>query len=132
MLRKGFLIIILFVYLAASAGVVVNFHYCMNQLASLSFSHEADHEDGTCGGCGMDKSENSCCKDHLITYKIEDCHQPAASVSEPAVCVSFLHLFIQADTPDALTASQSLVVFDHSPPSGSFNKRYRDLQVFRI
>jgi len=132
MIRKGFLFIMLFIYLTASAGVVVNLHYCMNQLASLSFTHETDHEDGKCDGCGMDKSENSCCSDRQITYKIEDCHQPSASISEPAVSICFLPLSELADVPDALTVSHSNTGFDLSPPVGSLNKRYRDLQVFRI
>ena len=58
---KKFLVTILaLVYLASSSGAVVNLHYCMGKLKSWDLSHTSKN---TCGNCGMEKANKSCCHD---------------------------------------------------------------------
>ena len=57
-------------YFAATCGVVINSHYCMNRLVSVHlFEKSAD----VCGRCGMDTYElNGCCHDEVKVIKLEE------------------------------------------------------------
>ena len=67
---KRFLATILLVtYLAFSSGVVINYHFCMNELASATL-FEKDQD--VCGMCGMHNDNNGCCHDEVVVIKAED------------------------------------------------------------
>ena len=72
-------------YFAATCGVVINSHYCMNSLASV---HLFEKFANICGRCGMDTYEsNGCCHDELKLIKLEDDQNkiPIASYDIPSV-----------------------------------------------
>jgi hypothetical protein len=77
--RKTGLIILIFLYLAFTAGISVQRHYCMNRMAALRFTAKPEER---CGFCGMEKTErdNSCCHDEQAVYKITDDQQPGFPV----------------------------------------------------
>lgn len=62
-MRKIIIAIAAFFYLSASSGFTLHLHYCMGKLADWGLWN---NDAKTCGGCGMEKSDekdNGCCKD---------------------------------------------------------------------
>jgi hypothetical protein len=132
-MRKILIGLIAFFYLTASAGLVVNFHHCMDQLASVSFFEDKDHDDGNCDQCGMDKAAFSCCHDQVVSYKISDSHQPSGDVQlSPALTIIYTFLIDEVYDPAFKNADLVYLEADKSPPQNLSNKRYRTLRVFRI
>lgn len=119
-------------YLAFTSGVVMNVHYCMGMVSSVTFSHERDHDDGTCSKCGMKKTENHCCRDEVKTVRLNDSHQASSFAFELAS--------VSAETPEHFTLlhepRQGLSVIPStgyfSPPPETLNKVYRRIHVFLI
>lgn len=132
-MRKVLIGLIAVFYLTCSAGLVVNFHHCMDQLASVSLFDDKDHNDGNCSRCGMDKKEFSCCNDQSISLKIEDTHQPAFEIDIPFV--QFQKVVHYNENLNCSFLSQhDLTSFQEyeSLPRLLSNKRYKTLRVFRI
>lgn len=110
----------------------MNIHYCMGKVSSVTFGHEKDHSDGTCGKCGMNKTENHCCSDETQFLKITDSHQSTnlpqfienVCLSLPVVEISF-QLSGQGQTEQAHATY-------FSPPASTLNKVYLAIHVFRI
>ena len=100
-------------YLALTCGVVVNFHYCMDRLASLQFF---GGESKICAKCGMYKDPNGCCQDEIKVVKIQDDQQTTDAISSliaPKFLQAFVSVFsiISIQTPDIFRDWQN-----HSPP----------------
>lgn len=78
-MKKLLLAILLLSYLAVSSGIVVNFHYCMNRLASTEwFAMEGKR----CDKCGMSmQKSHGCCHDEVKILKMEDDQKISSSVS---------------------------------------------------
>ena len=53
LMRKWFLLLIGFCYLASSSGVAVQWHYCMGKLRSVDVGFSSHEE--SCSKCGMKK-----------------------------------------------------------------------------
>lgn len=130
-MRKTGLIILTFLYLAFTAGVSVQRHYCMNRMAAIRFS---SHHEDRCGYCGMDQSErsNTCCRDESATFKITDDQQP--SVASELKLPNMLYLYSITVLTD-----QAPVLFniahefqDHGPPGTSPVPLYVRNRIFRI
>lgn len=132
MVRSLFIAIIATTYLLFSSGVVVNVHYCMNAIASVSFGYEGDHSDGSCNKCGMDKGAFDCCKDEVREIKLDDAHQPSII----AYSIACLSEHVPQLSSNCLSPVQGYVpepyAFCDIPPPLTGNKRYRSLNVFRI
>jgi hypothetical protein len=118
-------------YLAVSSGVVVNFHYCMNRLASTElFAFETER----CGKCGMDIHESDgCCRDEVQLVKMDD-DQKAAPVfvfnlpGLNAVTISPSVYLAAAFHQDIPVAGHH----NHSPPLLASPDLYLQHSVFRI
>lgn len=132
-MRKILIGLIAVFYLACSCGLVVNFHHCMDQLASISLFDDKDHDDGNCSKCGMDKRQYSCCNDQVVSLKIEDIHQPSFEIDLPSVQFNQIVSF-ENDADFSFLRQTELTSFkeNESPPESLSNKRYRTLRVFRI
>ena len=132
MFRNLFIAIFATAYLLFSSGVVVNVHYCMNAIASVTFGYEGDHSDVSCSKCGMDKGEYACCSDKVQELKINDVHQPASI----AVLLHHAAAAIPEFPADLLLPLQGLspepATHYLTPPPRVGNKLYRSLNVFRI
>ena len=62
-MKKVFIVIVAFFYLAISSGFTVHLHYSMGELADWNLGH---NKSKTCSKCGMENSgekDNGCCKD---------------------------------------------------------------------
>ena len=70
-MKKGFVILLAFTYLAISSGVIVNTHYCMGRIAEVVFG--LDETGKNCDKCGM-KATDGCCHDEVKVVKLADSH----------------------------------------------------------
>jgi hypothetical protein len=119
-------------YLSATSGMVLNVHYCMGKISSVTFGHEKDHNDGTCDKCGMIKTENHCCKDEVTEVKLNDVHQ-TSSVAFELASISTLQpvkLIVLNDPEQGVSAPP---LHDYiSPPPKTLNKVYLNVRTFLI
>ncbi len=119
-------------YLAFTSGVVMNIHHCLGKISSVSFNHGKDHDDGACSKCGMNKTENHCCKDDVKAVKLNDSHQASAFAFELASISAEapVHLTLLHEPEQGLSATPLTEYF--SPPPKTLNKVYRGINVFLI
>lgn len=123
--------ILLIAYFAVSSGVVVNFHYCMNRLASTElFATESKQ----CGKCGMDLHKGKgCCHDEVKVIKMKDDQKVTASLtydlSAPIVAVFVPSEFITSPFTNTLTGSDQQ---NRPPPLLARQDIYLQHCVFRI
>ena len=118
-------------YLAVACGITVNFHFCMDQLASVKlYSTEAKK----CGRCGMETHKsNGCCRDEVETVKLQEDHQKASIADfqllalEPITTIP--SEFIAADFQNV---NEVRHFHNHSPPLLSAQDTYLQINVFRI
>ena len=130
-MKKIVVPILLLCYLAVSTGVIVNFHYCMNRLASTELYAG---ESKQCGKCGMHKNaSNGCCQDEVKIVKMDDDQKITSSLSfnlppgEALVCqVSDFTIASFYNVPETRHYR------DHSPPLISEQDTYLQNSVFRI
>lgn len=76
-MKKLLTISVALLYLAVSCGLVVNMHYCMGELAEISY--HSSEKDSDCGYCGMEDSD--CCHDDLKVFKLDDTHKSSPVVT---------------------------------------------------
>jgi len=130
-MKKILASILLLTYFAFSSGVVINYHYCMDQLASAKlFEKDSD----VCGECGMHSSEsNGCCHDEVKVLKAEeDQNLPSSiafSIKAPAVQLSEVSEFIYFSFRNL---HESLHATAYPPPLLTEQDTYLQNRVFRI
>jgi hypothetical protein len=118
-------------YFVVACGVVVNFHYCMDRLASTTlYVTEAKK----CANCGMEiHRSKGCCRDEVHIVKLQDDQNKILITSytipamEPVVTVP--SDFIVADF---YNINEQLHFYNHSPPLLSAQDTYLQNNVFRI
>ena len=130
-MKKVIVSIVLMCYLAVSSGVIINFHYCMDKLASTEL-FAADTEE--CGKCGMHIDEShGCCRDEVQIVKMNDDQKLAAAFSFD---LPPLDVFFQKPSDFIVTSFYNVPVskhfLNHSPPLISEQDTYLQNSVFRI
>jgi hypothetical protein len=129
-MKKGILSILAVLYLSVTCGVVINFHYCMDRLASTSFFGT---EKKKCGQCGMDiHQSNGCCRDEVLVIKMnndQDSHAIAFENTVPATLQFTPSVFIVASFQHTEVQRH---FHNHSPPLLSGQDIYLQHNVFRI
>ncbi|RYY53809.1 MAG: hypothetical protein EOO09_16595 [Chitinophagaceae bacterium] len=105
-MKKIVLIIVFASYLAFTCGVMVNFHYCMDKLASTQLFSSGSKQ---CGKCGMHMDDaHGCCRDEVQVVKMDDDQKPTAAIDlviptlEPLVTIPSPYLaasFYNFDEP---------------------------------
>ncbi|MFN4315327.1 MAG: HYC_CC_PP family protein [Chitinophagaceae bacterium] len=124
--------ILAFIYLTASVGTTIHFHYCMDKLVNAGLWHNNDKK---CGKCGMDKSHEGnkgCCKDEHKQLKLENDHKGVstyqltelASVLLPVPLFELPHINLPT-----VTEQNPL---SHAPPRRGDIAVYIQNCVFRI
>ncbi|MEP6627013.1 MAG: hypothetical protein ABJA32_03475 [Ginsengibacter sp.] len=69
-MKKFFLLILSFVYLATSSGATVYIHQCMGKMIAWEL---LENEGSSCTKCGMHKNApTDCCKDHVKVLKVQN------------------------------------------------------------
>ena len=113
-MKKGIAAILLVLYVAFSTGVVISFHYCMNDLDSLQLGVAKTE---ICGKCGMHQEEgNACCNDEVKIFKIQDDQQVSAigfKLSSPETVIAELPVW---EETSLITSTHQLFSINHSPP----------------
>lgn len=121
--------IMMFIYLAFTAGVVINHHYCMNELDSTTLFEKAGD---TCGRCGMhtDDSDGCCHDETTVLLSDEDQVKPPA----PFFHFSLAKISERENGMDihALRSEESLVFPALDPPPRPGTERYLRLRIIRI
>ncbi len=126
--KKFIVAIVALVYIALSMGVVMNYHYCRGELASVKFKIK---DDDLCG-CGMGKKhKHKCCNDELKVIKIDDSQKQAVANIELMQQVAEKPEYILLNTTG--TGQQDFIALHYnSPPLQTFNEVYLHNCVFRL
>lgn len=130
-MKKVIVSIVLMCYLAVSSGVIINFHYCMNKLASTELFAVDTKE---CGKCGMHIDEShGCCRDEVQIVKMNDDQKLAGAFSFD---LPTLDVFFQKPSEFIATSffnvPETRHYLNHSPPLLSEQDTYLQNSVFRI
>lgn len=118
-------------YLVVTCGVIVNAHYCMNQLSSVHFFESKTEK---CDLCGMDTHKsNGCCRDEISVIKlVQDQNKvPVISydLSSPELLAITPSEFIILPFTNSCINTQNNF---HPPPLLSRQDSYLQNSVFRI
>jgi hypothetical protein len=130
-MKKIVVLIVALCYLVVTCGVVINFHYCMDRLASKTLFVSQDKK---CGRCGMEiHQSNGCCRDEVQIVKMEeDQHKTTVAsydIPAPELQIVTSSAFIIA----GFTNPHIRHYFhNHSPPLLSEQDTYLQNNVFRI
>jgi len=128
-MKKGIAAILLFLYVAFSTGVVISFHYCMDDFDSLQLGAVKAE---VCGKCGMHATDsNGCCNDEVKIFKIQDDQQSSSisfKFSTPDAVITILPVW---DDASLIKSTHQLFSNNHSPPL-SRQDTYLQNCVFRI
>ena len=130
-MKKIIITIVAACYLVVTCGVVVNFHFCMDRLASTSLFVSQEKK---CGRCGMEIHEsNGCCRDEVQIIKMEEDQTQTnaiaydfSNVGSPVITPSF-YIVAEFEVPNI-----SKHFHNHSPPLLSEQDSYLQHSVFRI
>ena len=98
------------IYLVFSTGILVNAHYCDNDLSSVNYFDYTQEKT-----CGCDSEDDGCCKDEQQFIKVTD-HKDALSTFSivPIALITQLPYLIYA--PSALLADDNSVLENAEPP----------------
>lgn len=118
-------------YFIVTCGVVINFHYCMDRLASTSLF---DASAKKCDRCGMDiHASDGCCRNEMQIVKLENDQNTTTVVDYqlPTLDQQFTapSLFIVAAFENLFHVRHFQ---NHSPPLLSAQDTYLQNNVFRI
>ena len=138
-MKKFFATILAFVYLSASMGATIHFHYCMGRYISWSL---ADKGNEACANCGMQKNiqhpnslsaKSNCCQDEVQQVKTDN------DQKAPQADLQFSKIFAEACSVHNPALSDNLfsslaVAFPNSngPPLESKNPLFILNRNFRI
>ena len=130
-MKKTIASITILCYLAVTCGVIVNFHYCMNRLASMQLFVS---ETKTCGKCGMHTDQpNGCCRDKVKIIKMEVDQKVTESVSFELPALDALpQVPSQFIVASFINVEETRHYRNHSPPLLMAQDVYLQNCVFRI
>ncbi len=115
-MKKVLIVILALLYISTSSGAVVHLHYCMGNLAGWGFG---DDKSANCGGCGMEKKDNGCCKDDHEFLKNDSDQRASETVQMiQLVAVGLPVSVIEISSPDFLSVTIENPV-GHDPPRAS-------------
>jgi hypothetical protein len=119
-MKKVVVAILALVYISTSTGAMLHMHFCMGKLADWGLGQ---NKSKTCGGCGMEKSEekdNGCCKDEHKFFK-NDTDQK--TVESGFQLIQLLSMALPVSFIDILSNDFSSVTEEnpirHAPPRSS-------------
>jgi hypothetical protein len=117
-------------YFAFSCGVMINLHYCMDEVDSVQLYAASDD---TCNRCGMTvKAGEGCCRDEVTIIKLVDDQQTTHqhfTIASPVVEKQDAGTF-QLSAFEEPQAQKHFL--NHSPPILKGQDTYLVHRVFRI
>lgn len=126
--KKATVAILALLYIITTSGVVVNVHYCMGAVSSVTYSH---NEDERCGKCGM-KAKTGCCHSELKVVKLDDVHQQTVKAKEATDFVAALPLVYFQAADANYSSRRDFNISYHSPPDPRVNEVYLHTSTLRI
>ena len=126
-MKKGVAAILLLFYFAFSTGVIISYHYCMDEFDSFQLG---DNTTEICSKCGMHSDDMGCCNDEIKIFKIQDDQQTAAinfKFVAPDAVIELLPVFNET----CVSSTHQVFTNNHSPPL-SKQDTYLQNCVFRI
>lgn len=130
-MKKIVISIALISYLAVTTGIVINFHYCMNKLASTElFAMQGKR----CGKCGMNlHKSHGCCHDEVKVVKMQEDQKVTAFSSFELPALDAM-VIVPSDfiATSFINAPVKGHYNNHSPPLISEQDTYLQNRVFRI
>lgn len=127
-MKKAAIAILALLYIATTSGVVVNVHYCMGAVASVTYGHKSPD---SCGKCGM-KERAGCCHSELKVVKLDDVHQQTVKTQQTAIAVAELPVAFFQAAVETYDSRADFGISYHSPPDPRVNAVYLHTSVFRI
>ena len=130
-MKKAIAAISLVVYFAATSGIVINSHYCMHRLVSVTFF---EGQSKVCAKCGMGLHKGlGCCRDEIKVVKgIQDQNkipQTIFSLSSLAPATAIISDYFVVSL---FNIDRHKNYHNHSPPLLSMQDSYLQYKVFRI
>ena len=118
-------------YLLLTTGIVVNFHYCMDRLASFSFFSSSTKK---CASCGMEiHKSGGCCRDEIRIVKMQDDQNRYDHAGlEIAALPAVIAIPSEYLATHFFNFNGQRHFHNHSPPLLSFQDTYLQISVFRI
>jgi hypothetical protein len=126
--KKAAIAILALLYIVTTSGVVVNVHYCMGAVSSVTYGH--DQSEG-CGKCGM-KNKAGCCHSELKVVKLDDVHQQTIKAKETTTFIAELPVVFFQSAAAIYNSRKDSGISYHSPPDPRVNSVYLHTNVFRI
>jgi hypothetical protein len=128
-MKRVFAAITLVIYLAVSSGIVINFHYCMDELASVQLY---ETQTSICGKCGMAKKSLGCCRDEITVIKLTN--DQLTSTTPASVEAPVFELIIPSLLTEELEIGKTTINDwqNHSPPLLPGKNIYLVNRNFRI
>lgn len=128
-MKKCLLVLVLLAFALSNLGATVHEHYCMGKRIESSFAHL---DEKACVNCGMEKSDNGCCKDQhkkIISPLKVGVNSPAKQLCEPII---FFDCFELPKYLAGFNRERSPEQLDKEQIPGPKIPRYLMLCVFRI
>ena len=101
-MKKFFLLILAFAYLATSSGATIYIHQCMGK--TIEWDLRGDEKD-KCAKCGMHKNAaNDCCQDHVKMIKLQN--------QQNLPVTSFNKIFFSPALPAPVYSYQQVYLFN--------------------
>ncbi len=128
-MKKIYLAILTFFYMAVSSGVAMELHYCMGDKAGIDLYGSASDK---CGKCGMTEKKTGCCHDEFKFYKLSDFHKTVLNdidLTASSFAIVNEHFLYDWQMPDNTTLA---AVNSHSPPGNTEPSACIMNCVFRI
>lgn len=116
-MKKVLTIVIAFLYLAVSSGLVVEIHYCMGKKVGSTIS-VTEKETHFCDKCGMDSQSNGCCHNDLKFYKLQDSHKQVSAYYIINAPVAILPSYDTFNAAVATVTNHKTVLCNSPPNSG--------------
>ncbi len=112
-MKKLYIGIVAFIYMAVSTGIALELHFCMGESAGIELYGSSSD---ACGKCGMTEDDTGCCHDEFQFYKISDSHKTVTnnlSFTAPSFAVITEFNIYDWQMPEITAAT---AVNNHSPP----------------
>jgi len=129
-MKKILVSITLLSYLVVSSAAIVNFHYCMNRLASVQlFAGKT----AVCNKCGIHiKKSQGCCRDEVKIVKLPGDQQKANVIYPIQAPIAMITVPSAYIVISSYNVSELCPQFNNSPPGLNSQDIYLQNCVFRI
>jgi len=128
--KKFFVIPLMFLYLLAVSGVMINAHYCGENLESLSLNTNSSCcDDDACDD--QSPKEDNCCKDKIISAKLTN-----EQITTSALILKLSHtdyylpspsFYISVNNTIPVAQAKTSEYFSNAPPG-----RWQNLPLYKL